>query len=45
MGIFVFKTWRWEDKLIGSKWPEIYTSDLYIGATTMIFRAMNNFLT
>lgn len=43
MGIFVFKIQRWENKRIGSKWPKMLTSDLYIGATMVIFRVMNIF--
>lgn len=44
MDISVFKIQRWENKRIGSKWPKILTSDLYIGATMVIFTVMNNFL-
>lgn len=43
MGIFVFKIQRWENKRIGSKWPKMLTSDLFIGATMVIFRVMNIF--
>ena len=44
MDISVFKIQRWENKRFGSKWPKMLTSDLYIGATMVIFRVMNNFL-
>lgn len=44
MDISVFKIQRWENKRIGSKWPKMLTSDLYIGATMVIFTDMNNFL-
>lgn len=44
MDISVFKIQRRENKRFGSKWPKMLTSDLYIGATMVIFRVMNNFL-
>ena len=44
MDISVFKIQKWENKRIGSKWPKMLTSDLYIGATMVIFTVMNNFL-